>query len=366
MELDGGTEAARRTNQSGPGGQRCRAGHGSRRLAVEPGDWPQFRGPGGDDRVAGVRIETDWTKHPPQLEWKHPVGPGWSSFSVVGDVCFTQEQRGEEESTVCYRLADGAEVWAHGDAARFWDPATGAGPRGVPAFHEGKLFTVGATGLVDCLDAATGQLVWQRNLLADVDASLQQWGVATSPLVVGQLVVAFAGGGEGKGTIAYARATGEPVWTGGRGTHSFSSPQLARLAGVEQILMAHDLGLDALDPASGKLLWHYDWSLEGNGRMLQPCLLGDDRVVLASGYNQGTQSLKVALADGGLDGQGRVAFEKVRPLLQQLRRLPGARLRLRRQYLRLRRFGDRRAEMEKGAYTATGRFCCWPTRECCW
>ncbi len=266
-------------------------------LVVGPGDWPQFRGPDRDNHVTGVRIDTDWEQHPPKLIWKQPIGPGWSSFSVVGGFCFTQEQHGEQEATVCYRLDTGAEVWAHSDTARFEDPATGAGPRGVPTFDHEKLYTVGATGIVDCLDASSGQLLWQREILKDAQTKLQEWGIATSPLVAGELVIVFAGGGAGKGTIAYSTTTGEPVWMSGRGTHSFSSPQISRLDGVEQILMAHDLGLDAFDPATGKVLWQYDWTMDGNGRMVQPCVLGDDRVILASGYNQGARLLKVAHAD---------------------------------------------------------------------
>jgi outer membrane protein assembly factor BamB len=266
-------------------------------LVVRSHDWPQFRGPNRENVVGGVRLETDWEKYPPKLQWKQRIGPGWSSFAVVDNVCFTQEQRGEDEATVCYRIDTGAEVWSRLDRGRFWEAAAGAGPRGTPTFHEGKIYAAGATGLVNCLDATTGQLLWQRNITKDADVKIPDWGFAASPLVVADKVVLFAGGGEGKGTIAYDAAHGDIAWLGGTGTHSFSSAQLAHVAGIEQILMAHDLGLDALAPDDGKTLWHHDWNMQGHARVVQPYVFGNDRVVLASGYGEGSRLLKVSHQD---------------------------------------------------------------------
>ena len=266
-------------------------------LVVGPSDWPQFRGPQRDNRVAGLRIETDWVKHPPKLMWKHRIGPAWSSFSVVDHVCFTQEQRGDDEATVCYHLDTGDEVWSRADAARFWTAQSGAGPRATPTFQDAQVYAMGATGLLNCIDAATGQLVWQRNLTKDAGVDVPDWGFAASPLVGDDKVIVFAGGGNGKGTVAYHTADGEVAWFGGSGSHSFSSAQLARINGVEQILMAHDLGLDALAPDDGKTLWHHDWNMDGYARMVQPHVFGDDSVILASGYGNGSRMLKVSHGD---------------------------------------------------------------------
>ncbi len=285
-------------------------------LAIQPGDWPEFRGPGRDSRLTGVKIDTDWQQHPPQLLWKQPIGPGWSSFAALGDYCFTQEQRGDDEATVCYRLDTGAEVWTRLDHARFWAPETGAGPRATPTFAEGHLYAQGATGILNCLDASTGELIWQRDITQDAQSKVPDWGIATSPLVVDGQVIVFAGGGDRRGTIAYHAADGSPAWLGGTGTHSFSSPQLSRLDGVDQILIAHDQGIDALDPASGQTLWSYAWSMGGNGRMVQPRVLDGDRVVLASGYNEGARLLKISHAAGGWQAADVWRSKKIGPLLQ--------------------------------------------------
>src|SRR5438034_653041 len=128
-------------------------------------DFPQFLGPRRLGVVPNARLARDWNKTPARLLWRKPVGPGWSGFAVVGDYALTQEQRGNEECTVCYRLADGARVWMHADRARFNSSMGGSGPRATPTIADGRVYTVGATGIFNCLDGATGKPIWTVNIL---------------------------------------------------------------------------------------------------------------------------------------------------------------------------------------------------------
>jgi len=247
-------------------------------------DWPGFRGPHRDDHVTGVRIETDWSKVPPVEMWRRPIGPGWSSFAVRGDLIYTQEQRGTEELVSCYNLNTGEPVWGHRDAARFWESNAGPGPRGTPTLSNGRVYTFGGTGIVNALDAADGAVVWSRNAAADAGKKTPEWGFASSPLVVGDMVVV---GASGK-LVAYNIATGEPRWFGPDGGVSYSSPQLATIDGVPQILLVSVAGATSVAPADGAQLWKHAWP---GYPIVQPALTAEGDVLISVSDSSGTRRL---------------------------------------------------------------------------
>ena len=261
-------------------------------LQLKAGDWPEFRGPNRDNRLEGARINDDWNRSPPKLVWKQRLGPGWGSFAVVGDRLFTQEQRGDDEAVVCYRAEDGVELWAHRDATRFWEVIAGAGPRATPTFHEGRLYTVGANGRMNCLDATTGRPLWGVEMIDSPEVKVPDWGYASSPLIVGDSVVVLPSRPNGAAVQAHDRATGGRLWMGGDGTHGYSSPQLSRIDGVEQILSQTDEGLAALDPVTGKVLWNYAWPTKGPARVLQP-YVERNTILVTTYFGMGSRRLRV-------------------------------------------------------------------------
>ena len=261
-------------------------------LDATEADWPGFRGPLRDGRVVGVSFPLDWERRPPRELWRRRVGPGWSSFAVVGDFAFTQEQRGRNEVVVCYGLQDGRERWVNRTQTRFEETAGGPGPRSTPTFDRGRLYTLGATGIVQCLDANTGESLWSRNLTEDVDLEVPTWGFSSSPLVVQDLVIVFARGGGGSSVVALDRSTGQRRWSGGDGEFSYSSAHFARIGDIDQVLMSSNIGLQALDPASGHRLWEHRWELN-EARIVQPLVLDGNSVILATGYGRGSRRLNV-------------------------------------------------------------------------
>ena len=271
-------------------------------VEVGPGDWPGFRGAGRDGLVTGVKLDPDWAARPPELLWKHRVGPGWGSVAVAGGKLFTQEQRGDEEAVVCYDAATGVEVWEYKSPGRFTETIAGPGPRATPTIHGGKVYTQGATGKLARLDAATGKPEWVRDMVAD-GGVLAPWGFAGSPLVTDGVVIVYANGGAGKGVIAYRADGGEVAWAAGKGKHGYSSPHPATFGGVPQVLMLSDFGLESFRPADGAKLWEHAWTIPEVNRSTQPAVLSDTDVVIGTGVgnDQGVRRLRVTKAGDGWD-----------------------------------------------------------------
>ncbi len=262
--------------------------------AAETGaNWPGFRGPGRDSIIPGIRIKTDWSASPPVELWRREIGPGWSSFAVRGDLLYTQEQRGEDEVVTCYNSTTGKPVWAHRDIARFWESNAGAGPRATPTLHEGRVYTFGATGIVNVLDARNGAVLWSRNAATDTSVKIPGWGFASSPLVLGDMVIVAAAGK----LVAYDLATGTPRWFGPDGGDGYSSPQLVTIDGVPQIVLMSAFGATSVAPADGKLLWKYAWP--SGTRIMQPVVTADGGLLITSGDAMGGVGMRrIAVVHG--------------------------------------------------------------------
>ncbi len=263
-------------------------------------DYPQFLGPSRNATVRGVHLETDWTAHPPKPIWRRPVGAGWSSFAVAGDAAVTQEQRGEQEVVVRYDFRTGEEKWATGNPAHYDNPISGEGPRTTPTVLGNRVYSVGSTGLLNCLDLETGERIWSRDVMKDNDTEVPHWGVAGSPLVVDDIVVVSAGGTDGKSLVAYDRETGEIVWQGGDDKAAYSSPLLATLGGVRQIVIFNGASVAGHDPVDGRVLWTHKWPHQ-QSNVAQPVPVSSDGLIVSAGYGIGAKRFKIEPGvDGGL------------------------------------------------------------------
>jgi len=284
------------------------------KLVVGPEDWPQFNGPHRDGRADSVRIRPGWEpaqqrklsdfdQRPPRQLWRHPVGPAWSSFAVVEDCAFTQEQRGPDEAVVCYDARDGKQIWAHLDRnQRFNQAMAGVGPRATPTVYDSRVYTFGATGILNCLAARSGAVLWTKNAIEEAGVQPLQFGMSGSPLVYDNLVVVNPGGPReaidgtqtsGRALIAYDRLTGQRVWAAGDCQAAYASPTLATLGGVKQVVIFDALGASGHDAATGKQLWRTSlWTNEFHNNIAQP-IVGKDAgaegaVFLSSGYSTGS------------------------------------------------------------------------------
>jgi len=274
---------------------------------VETGaEWSGFRGTGRDSVVRSVRIDTNWSAFPPAELWRRPIGPGWSSFAVHGDRTYTQEQRGPDEVVACYAVATGAPVWTHRDPARFFESNGGAGPRGTPTLSDGRVYTLGATGIVNALDAGDGASVWSRNAASDIGAKVPMWGFSSSPLVVGDVVIVALSGT----LVAYERDTGKQRWSGPVRGESYSSPQSMAIGGVAQVVHLNGGGVTAVAPADGTLLWEHPWK---GFPVVQPALSADGDVLVTASGESGIRRIAVIHGPGGWTAEKRWGSTGLKP-----------------------------------------------------
>jgi outer membrane protein assembly factor BamB len=282
--------------------------------ALANSEWPGFRGADRAAHSRGPIISSNWTASPPKQLWKIPVGPGWSSFSVAGNFLFTQEQRGPMETVVCYAADSGREIWSRQIEARFDDPMGGPGPRATPTLAKGGLFVTGATGILLRLNPVSGEIIWQGNLKTAAGRGVPIWGFAASPLVVGSTVIVQAGGpGNGKtGLLGFDAESGTLRWSVADGNDSYSSPQLSTIAGEELVLMLTNDGLLLADPSTGKMRLNYEWKF-GNYRALQPCVIGDDTILLQTPMSFGTRAIRISKTNGQLAAQELWTSRNLKP-----------------------------------------------------
>lgn len=279
-------------------------------------DFPQFLGPERSAWVPDKGLAADWTERQPKVVWKRPIGAGWSGFAAVNGYAVTMEQRGAEEAVVCYAIETGEPVWGHSIATRHEQAMGGIGPRGTPTIHQGRVYALGATGVLRCLEGSNGKLLWSDDLrkrygvtIAE-DEAMIMWGRAASPLIVDSMVIVPGGGpvGKAKNLVAFEAESGKIVWEseslkedGTADQVSYASPSLATVAGRRQILIVNETTASGHEPATGKLLWSFPWPSHSNGDACASQAVAWDQsyVLLSKGYSAGAELIEIKAGSGG-------------------------------------------------------------------
>lgn len=266
-------------------------------------DAPAYRGAGRDGVIVGPPLKHDWQNDPPRELWRQPCGGGYSSFSIVDQSLVTLEQRGENETVVCYDAATGYERWSYQYPARFSEVLGGVGPRATPTIDEGTVFSYGALGDLVALDLLTGDVKWSKDLLPE-GLPVVMWGMSSSPLVIGEQVIVEVGGPDGDGLVSVHRDTGDVLWQrpgvdrlsepGADNRAGYSSPVSVVIQEVEQILIFDGAGLRSHDPVTGEQLWFAPFENSPGVNVAQPILFDDGRIFLSMSYTVGCEMIRVS------------------------------------------------------------------------
>ena len=264
-------------------------------------DFPEFLGKGRHAAVDHINLNSDWKNYPPKQLWRQRIGSGWSAFSIINGFAVTMEQRGPYEQVTCYALESGLHHWTVSWNERFF--LFGIGPRSTPTIANGKVYALGAWGHLTCIEGNTGKLIWERELLKDLEMHWSdenreiKFGRSNSPLVTDKLVIVPGGGLPGKcsSLLAYDKENGKLRWRGGKQQISYSSPILTEILGEQQVLIVNEDTVSGHNPETGIELWSYPWSSNSNtdANVSQPVPLPGNRVLISKGYRRGATVIEL-------------------------------------------------------------------------
>jgi outer membrane protein assembly factor BamB len=234
-------------------------------------DWPQWLGPERDSVWRETSIVSAFPAGGPPVVWRAEIGSGYSGpavakgrvyvldhhFAKASDKPANAFARGDipgTEGIVCLDTKDGKILWRH-DYDCPYTVSYPAGPRTTPVVSGGKVFSLGAEGLLFCLDAATGKVEWSRDFKADYNINTPMWGFAGNPLLDGNKLICLAGGSNST-VVALDKNTGREIWRALSSKEpGYCSPVIFKAAGVRQLILWDPESLNSLDPETGKVYW---------------------------------------------------------------------------------------------------------------
>jgi outer membrane protein assembly factor BamB len=263
-------------------------------LAAAGADWPQFLGPARNGTAPDKGLLDSWQRQGPPAVWQKEVGEGYSGPVVQGGRLILFHRVGNEEIVACLDAATGKEIWQHKAPTNYDDPlGKGNGPRSTPAIAGGNVYTLSPGGLLLCLRLEDGKKVWQRPLLEEYTVPPSFFGVGTSPLVEGNLVLVNVGARDA-GIVAFDKDTGKEVWKATGQGASYASPVAATIDGVRHALFFTREGLVSVDPASGAVRFSKRWRARINASVnaASPVVF-DGHVFLSACYNTGAILLRI-------------------------------------------------------------------------
>ena len=257
-------------------------------------DWPQWRGPNRDGRLAGSVAPGRW---PAKLGpvWKVEVGIGHSSPLVVGEAAYVFTRQGANEVARRLSLVTSREIWRESYPAPYeMNPAArghGKGPKSTPVYADGSLFTLGISGILSCLDAQTGKVRWRHDFASQHKQTSPVFGTATSPIVDRGLLIAHVGGENDGALTAFDAKTGATRWRWAGDGPAYASPIVVTLGGVRQVVTQTQRRCVGVAADTGKLLWSLPFTTAYDQNSVTPVAARD--LLVFAGMRQPTFAVRV-------------------------------------------------------------------------
>lgn len=264
-------------------------------------DWTRFGGPGGDFQIPAEQGPKAWPSEAPAKLWERDLGDGYSSILSSGGRLYTMYRRAGREFVVALDAASGTTIWEHGYDAPLmdnFDRGIGEGPRATPLLVNNRLFAVGVTGRMLCLNPATGEVIWSKDFRQDFGGKIRNSGYSPSPIAWKDTVIVFPWAPDGA-VAALKQSDGSLVWKKHDDVVSYASPRLIRFAGRDQMLVPFSDRIAALEPGSGEILWSHPHANNQKVNAMLPVWHPDGIVFYASGYSGGSTAFQILESEGG-------------------------------------------------------------------
>ena len=249
------------------------------------GEWPQFLGPQRNGLSAETGLLERWPADGPKEQWRVPGGVGMSGLAVSRGRVLTLVQRDQKQWLIALDAKSGEPVWQAPLAAWYRNPM-GNGPRATPAISGDQVFVFTGEGILSAHDFRDGKQLWSHHVVQELSGKEAEYGMACSPLVVGEQVIVSAGAPTGT-LVAFDAESGKQLWTAGSDPAGYSSPALLNVGGRAQIVAFTGNSALGVDPAKGTVLWRYPFKTNYDCNIATPLEI-KGQVFLSSGENHGS------------------------------------------------------------------------------
>lgn len=261
--------------------------------------WTQWRGPNRDGVGDALTLPATLPEQLTEV-WRVSVGGGYSGPLVVDGTVYQFGREDDREILRALSLADGSEIWSGSYEAPFTVESAarghGAGPKSTPVYADGRVFTLGISGVLSAVNATDGSVIWRHEFAGDFPQAWPLWGASMSPIVIGDRVFAHVGGDAGGAMIAFDVATGVVVWANDEFTPGYASPIHVQIEGADVLVTQSNEHIIAVNAADGTTLWSMPFATSAWQNAVTPLAVRGQ--VIFSGLDMGIFSVRLAPADG--------------------------------------------------------------------
>jgi outer membrane protein assembly factor BamB len=262
---------------------------------VTQANWPQFLGAGRDNRSPDKGLLATWPAEGPKLlNTFHGLGVGFSNMSFADGMLYTMGNQSEREYVIAINLESGETAWKF-DSAEAYHNGFGDGPRGTPTIDGDRLYALGGTGVLTCLERKTGNQIWQKNIVKEFGSGVPGWGICESVLIDGERLICTPGA-KNATLVALNKLNGEVVWKAEvpENDHTgYASMIPVEVGGLRQYVQFTAKGTIGIRAADGKFMWRDDSAANGTANCCAP-VFADGMVFTASGYGKGGSMVQLA------------------------------------------------------------------------